>query len=68
MQDSKAPQHPFFNNCMLSVMGRRFVIFLISGGEASHIYEGKHVEKITRLGRKMKEKEAQTSSAPLTSY
>ncbi len=53
---------------MLSVMGRRFVIFLISGGEASHIYEGKHVEKITRLGRKMKEKEAQTSSAPLTSY
>jgi hypothetical protein len=53
---------------MMSVLGRRFVTFLIFGGEASHIYEGKHVEKITRLGRKMKEKEAQTSSAPEKSY
>jgi hypothetical protein len=49
-------------------MGRRFVTFPISGGEASHTYEGKHVEKITRLGKKMKEKEAQTSSAPKKCY
>jgi hypothetical protein len=68
MQDSEAPQHPFLIIALMSVLGRRFNIFLISGGEASHIYEGKHVEKITRLGRKMKVKEAQTSSAPLKSY
>jgi hypothetical protein len=68
MQDSEAPQHLFLIIACCPCWVGGLSPFLISGGEAPHICEGKHVEKITRLGRKMKEKEAQTSSTPLKSY